>query len=77
MAKDNTKQTKNTSGIWSKITGFFTGVNTEAKRVRWPKFSELMSSTGKVIVFCVLFAIFFVICDLLISEFLVLIGVGR
>ncbi|MBO4219154.1 MAG: preprotein translocase subunit SecE [Erysipelotrichaceae bacterium] len=77
MAKENNKQTKSSTSLWEKITGFFTGVQTEAKRVRWPKFSELMSNSGKVIVFCVLFAIFFVICDLLISEFLVLIGVGK
>ncbi len=77
MAKENKKQTTSGTGIWEKITGFFTGVQTEAKRVRWPKFSELMSNSGKVIVFCLLFAAFFVLCDLLISELLVLIGVGK
>ena len=77
MAKENKKQTHSGTGIWDKITGFFTGVKTEAKRVRWPKFSELMSNSGKVIFFCVLFAIFFILCDLLISELLVLIGVGK
>ncbi len=77
MAKENKKQTNSGTGIWDKITGFFTGVKTEAKRVRWPKFSELMSNSGKVIFFCVLFAIFFILCDLLISELLVLIGVGK
>ena len=77
MAKENNKQAVSSNSIVDKIKDFFSGVRNETKRIRWPKFSELMSNTGKVIFFCVLFAIFFVICDLLISEFLVLIGVGK
>ncbi len=52
------------------------GIATEIKRIRWIKFSELMESTGKVLVFCILFGIFFVLCDLVISKLLLLIGVG-
>lgn len=61
----------------NKIKSFFTGIVTETKRIRFPKLSEMVSNTGKVLVFCVLFALFFVICDLAVSELLVLIGVGR
>ena len=52
------------------------GIKTEIKRIRWIKFGELMESTAKVLTFCVLFGIFFVICDLIISKLLLLIGVG-
>ena len=60
----------------NKIKSFFTGIVTETKRIRFPKVSELVTNTGKVLVFCVLFALFFVLCDLAVSELLVLIGVG-
>ena len=75
MADKNKKQPQKKS-LWDRIKGIFTGIITEAKRIRWPKFSELMSNTGKVLVFCILFAIFFILCDLVVSELLVLIGVG-
>ncbi len=52
------------------------GIRTEIKRIRWIKFSELLESTGKVLVFCVLFGVFFVLCDLVISKLLLMIGVG-
>ena len=54
----------------------WSGITTEIKRIRWIKFGELMESTGKVLVFCILFGIFFVLCDLVISTLLLLIGVG-
>ena len=42
------------------ITTFFKGVVSEAKRIKWPKFSQLMKNTAKVLFFCILFALFFV-----------------
>lgn len=54
----------------------FEGIKTEVKRIRWIKFSELLESTGKVLAFCILFGIFFVLCDLVISKLLLMIGVG-
>ncbi|MGI6607920.1 MAG: preprotein translocase subunit SecE [Erysipelotrichaceae bacterium] len=75
MAKSKSNKTKTNSG--NPISNFFTGVATEIKRIRWPKFSELMSDTGRVLAFCILFAIFFILCDLVISKFLIMIGVGR
>ncbi|MDO4378823.1 MAG: preprotein translocase subunit SecE [Erysipelotrichia bacterium] len=58
------------------IKDFFNGIVNEAKRIRWPKFSQLMTNTGKVLFFCICFAIFFVLCDFIVSGFLVWIGVG-
>ena len=58
------------------ITTFFKGVVSEAKRIKWSKFSQLMKNTAKVLFFCILFALFFILCDFLVSGFLVLIGVG-
>ncbi|MBQ1315350.1 MAG: preprotein translocase subunit SecE [Erysipelotrichaceae bacterium] len=52
------------------------GIKTEIKRIRWIKFPELLESTGKVLLFCILFGIFFVLCDLVISKALLMIGVG-
>ena len=52
------------------------GIKTEIKRIRWIKFPELMESTGKVLAFCVLFGLFFMLCDLVISKVLLMIGVG-
>jgi preprotein translocase SecE subunit len=54
----------------------FSGISTEVKRIRWPKGSELLASTGKVLLFCILFGAFFVLCDLVVSKLLLWIGVG-
>ncbi len=54
----------------------WSGITTEVKRIRWTKPSELLESTGKVLAFCILFGVFFVLCDLVISKFLLMIGVG-
>ncbi|MGI6510004.1 MAG: preprotein translocase subunit SecE [Erysipelotrichaceae bacterium] len=75
MAKSKGKKSKPNSG--NPISRFFSGVATEIKRIRWPKFSELVADTGRVLAFCILFAIFFVLCDLVVSKFLIMIGVGR
>lgn len=48
----------------------------EVKRIRWPKFSELMANTGKVLAFALAFGAFFVLCDLILSKLLLLLGVG-
>ncbi len=54
----------------------WSGITTEIKRIRWTKSGELLTNTGKVLLFCLLFGVFFTLCDALISEFLLLIGVG-
>ncbi|MEF9967927.1 MAG: preprotein translocase subunit SecE [Longicatena sp.] len=54
----------------------FSGVTKEAKRVRWPKMKDLVSSTGEVLIFVVFFGAFFVGCEFLITFFLKMIGIG-
>lgn len=39
----------------------------ELKTVKWPTFKELMSSSGLVIVFTVLFGLYFFVCELVSS----------
>ncbi len=39
----------------------------ELKNVKWPSFKELMSSSGLVIVFTVLFGLYFFVCEVLSS----------
>lgn len=40
----------------------------ELKRVKWPTFKELMSTSGLVIAFTVLFGFYFFICEVLASN---------
>ncbi len=39
----------------------------ELKKVQWPSFKELMSSSWLVIVFTVLFALYFFVCEFVAS----------
>ena len=52
------------------------GIKTEVKRIRWIKPAELVTSTGKVLLFCILFGLYFMLCDLVISKLLLMLGVG-
>ncbi|MCF0110586.1 MAG: preprotein translocase subunit SecE [Erysipelotrichaceae bacterium] len=52
------------------------GIMTEVKRIRWPGAGELAEKSGKVLLFCALFAAFFVLCETLVAAVLRLIGVG-
>lgn len=54
----------------------FSGVSKEAKRIRWPKGAELREGTSKVLFFVILFGLFFVTTEFLITFFLRLIGIG-
>lgn len=54
----------------------FDGIMKEAKRIRWPKAKELMSTMTEVLIFVAFFGIFFVICEFLITFFLRMIGIG-
>lgn len=52
----------------NKIKDFFTGVKFEMKKVSWPTFEELKSSTAVVIVFSIIVAIFLFVADIIISK---------
>ncbi|MEA4874864.1 preprotein translocase subunit SecE [Anaerorhabdus sp.] len=54
----------------------FDGIMKEAKRIRWPKTKELMSTMAEVLLFIVFFGTFFVVCEFLITFFLKVIGIG-
>ena len=43
------------------------GVIRELKTVKWPTFKELMSTSGMVILFTLLFGVYFFICELAAS----------
>ena len=58
------------------------GVRKEAKRVRWPKWKSegnqpgIIENTTEVIGFTGFFALFFVLCDLVVTYLLKFIGIG-
>lgn len=52
------------------------GIGKEIKRIRWPKKKDLGLNTAEVLIFCVFFGVFFVVCEFLVSFFLRLIGIG-
>ncbi|MCU9615244.1 preprotein translocase subunit SecE [Caldibacillus lycopersici] len=56
-----------------KISGFFHGVAEEMKKVRWPHRNELTKYTITVITTVVIFALFFTLIDLGISQIIELI----
>ena len=53
--------------MWEKASTFIRDVRGEFARVSWPTREELISSTGVVLLFSMLFAIFVGVFDLLIS----------
>ncbi len=52
----------------NKIKDFFTGVKVEMKKVSWPTFEELKSSTAVVIVFAIMIAVFLFVVDLFLAK---------
>jgi len=53
--------------MWNKLTNFIKDVRTEFSKVSWPTREDLVSSTGVVLVFSAIFAVFIGIFDLIIS----------
>ena len=53
--------------MWNKLTNFVKDVRTEFSKVSWPTREDLVSSTGVVLVFSAVFAVFIGIFDLIIS----------
>lgn len=56
-----------------RILGFFHNVGSEMKKVRWPNRKEMTKYTITVITTIVIFAIFFTLVDLGISQLIELI----
>jgi preprotein translocase subunit SecE len=53
--------------MWDKLTSFVKEVRTEFTKVSWPTREDLMSSTGVVLAFSAVFAVFIGMFDLIIS----------
>ena len=54
----------------------WSGVKKEAKRVRWPKRKDIANNTGEVLTFTPFFALYFVLCEFIVTGILRLIGIG-
>ena len=76
--KKNTTQNKPQKDHWFTIDG----ITKEAKRVRWPKWKTegntagTLQNTGEVLTFSGFFALFFVLCDFIVTFLLKFIGIG-
>ena len=53
--------------MWNKLTNFVKDVRTEFSKVSWPTREDLLGSTGVVLVFSAVFAVFIGMFDLIIS----------
>ena len=53
--------------MWNKLTNFVKDVRAEFSKVSWPTREDLVSSTGVVLVFSAIFAVFIGMFDLIIS----------
>ena len=54
----------------------WSGIKKEAKRVRWPKRKDIANNTGEVLTFTAFFALYFVLCEFIVTGILRLIGIG-
>ena len=50
----------------SKIKNFFAGVKKEIERVRWPNKKSMIKYSGAVLSFCIFFAAFFAIINVIV-----------
>ncbi|MCY0876462.1 MAG: preprotein translocase subunit SecE [Firmicutes bacterium] len=62
-------------GFW--LTGYFREVWSELKKVRWPNRKELLQYTVTVIAVCVIMFVLTYIFDLLVTQGLQLLGIGK
>ena len=53
--------------MWDKLTSFVKEVQAEFTKVSWPTREDLISSTGVVLAFSAVFAVFIGMFDLIIS----------
>lgn len=56
---------------WFNLSAIFK----EISKIRWPKKDDLLTNSVQVIIFTAFFALFFFICQILVSVFLKTIGV--
>lgn len=53
----------------------FNGIMKEIKKIRWPKKEELAKDSVRTIIVIAFFALFFVLCEFVVSFFLNAMGV--
>lgn len=51
------------------------GIKEEIRKIQWPKRNELVKNTGIVITFIAFFSVYFLLTEVLISQFLKLVKV--
>ena len=52
------------------------GIKEEIKKTRWPKKDDMVKNSKTAISFIIVFAIYFVVCDFLVAQFLKIFGIG-
>lgn len=68
VSKKQVKSKKEKKGnIFSKIRTYFKGVKTEMGKVRWPNKKEMLLYSGATLGFIIVFALFFMLNDVVIS----------
>ena len=50
------------------------GIAKEIKKIRWPKGNDLLENSVQVVIFTACFALFFLLCQLVVSMILRMIG---
>ncbi|MBQ1512045.1 MAG: preprotein translocase subunit SecE [Erysipelotrichaceae bacterium] len=50
------------------------GIAKEIKKIRWPKGEDLLTNSVQVVIFTAFFALFFLLCQVVVSMLLRLLG---
>ena len=64
--KDNNKKEKKNNKTVKE--GFIKGIKKELKLVKWPTLKDLLKYTVATIVFCIFFALFFMLLTFIMAE---------
>jgi len=52
------------------------GILEETKKIRWPNRKDMWKDSETVVLFIFGFGVYFVFCELIVAQFLKLIGIG-
>ena len=65
--KNKEKAAKNKQSLLEKMRNFFSGVKTEAKRIKWPNKKDMVKYSIATIVFIIGCSLFFYVIDVIIA----------
>ncbi len=65
--KNKEKAAKNKQSLLDKMRNFFSGVKTEAKRIKWPNKKDMVKYSIATIVFIIGCSLFFYVIDVIIA----------